>query len=452
MKRGTLLIGAVVLLELVACFLIFNFRASQPSPPIPNLEIVDSLTSEALLAAAGDCKSPSDWHRLAQIYMAYGFYPEARATFARAAELDPASSDYAFDYAFCLARIGRAEESNRQFENAIELGHPNPDAANFFVARNYLRLEDADSAEQYFRKSSQIPLAKFELAKILFRRGEYDESESLLRESLRAEPDAVQPYVLLAQVAQNRGDQQAWYSNSIEGANKWVRMKSPFGDERKELMETLSSVGYEKKLQESVVLVAQKQNMMARRGLKALQEVEWNLNAQEALIRCAIQSGQIPVSVKLIEERMERFGPSSLWLKRLAESQLAMGDSEAAVEAWIRGGKLNSDKTGAECYQYLARYLLQSKDDVEASEKYQALGILGVIRDSLTYEKYDEALGYARAAVELDPSSAEAFFLLGRAELGVLKLDNAIAAFRKCLELTPTHGRARRQLKALKVE
>lgn len=452
MRRATKVFGSIVLIEFLVCGVIYYQKASQATPPIPNLTIVDSLTSTDLRSAVEQCTTPTDWHRLAQIYMANGFYPEARSTFERATQLNPDSAEFAFDYAFCLARMGIVEESNQQFEKAIELGHSNPAAAMFFIGRNHLRAEDPDSAEKAFRKSAQIPLAKYELAKILFRRGKLDESEELLGEVLSAEPNTIQPYVMLAQIAQQNGDQKTWLNNSIEGASKWLRIKSPFGDEREKLKKIITTLGYEKLLAENTILVNQRQNRIARSGLKELQKVEWNLFAQDALIRCAIQSAQIPVSVNLIEERMARFGPASLWLSRLAESQMVLDQPEAAIESWIRGGKLNSDASGRKCYQNLGRYYLESEGDKETSEKYQALGIIGVINESLKFGDFPKAVRLAKAGIELDPESAECFYLLGRAELGVLKSEDAINAFRKCLELQPTHGRAQRQLMALGVK
>ncbi len=449
MKRSTRIVGVVVLAELLICGVIYFQKSSQPTPPIPNLKVVDSLTAADLEAAAQQCVSPQQWHHLAELYMAYGFYPEARSTFARAVALQPKSADFAFDYAFCLARTGDLDESNQQFENAIELGHSNPAAARFFIGRNYLRAEDPEAAAESFRKSSKIPLAKFELAKILFRQDKLDESEKLLIQVLTEEPNTIQPYVLLAQIAQQRGDEKAWLANSIEGASKWLRVESPFGKERQKLRETVATIGYEKLLYENTVLVNQKQHLEARRGLKKLQEIEWNLFAQDALIRCAIQSAQVPVSVKLIEERIDRFGPASLWLSRLAESKLKMGRNEEAVEDWIRGGKLNSDEAGLKCYEFLGRYFLTTGNDEETSEKYQAIGILHAVNESLKYEKFEDAERFAESAIELDGQSSEAYYLLGRAKLGVAKSTEAIEAFQKCLELEPTHGRAQRQLKAL---
>ena len=77
-------------------------------------------------------------------------------------------------------------------------------------------------------------------------------------------------------------------------------MESPFGDERDKVRESFTSIGYEKRLVENSNLVNQRQERIARPALKELQAEEWNLTTQDTLIRAAIQSAQIPMSVELI--------------------------------------------------------------------------------------------------------------------------------------------------------
>lgn len=449
MKRSTKFFAVIVAVQLAVFGWMYYSRYALPSPPVPNLSIIDSRTAGELKEVIEKCTSPEDWHQLARYYMALGFYPEARATFGRAVELNPDSAEFAFDYAFCLSRMAIVEESNRQFQRAIDLGHEKAAAAMFFTGRNHLRDENPDAAKAAFRKSATIPLAKFELAKVLFRNGELEESESLLNEVLLAEANTIQPYVLLAQVAQQKGDRREWLINSIEGANKRLRTKSPFGEERKRVQETFSSIGYAKELRRNEILVNQRAEIDARGPLKDLQDIEWNIQTQDVRIRCATQSANIVRSVDLINERMERFGPASTLLSRLAESHRMLGNLDQAVEAWIRGGKLNTDKYGPKCYQYLARYYQESSGDRELSEKYQALGIIGVIQETLRVEEYKTAASIARTATKLAPDSAEYYFLLGRAQMGLAKRDEAVIALQKALELDPTHGRAQRQLEAL---
>jgi cytochrome c-type biogenesis protein CcmH/NrfG len=52
-------------------------------------------------------------------------------------------------------------------------------------------------------------------------------------------------------------------------------------------------------------------------------------------------------------------------------------------------------------------------------------------------------------ATRFDPTSAEAQFLYGRVLLGKAKTPEAIAAFKKCLELDPTFGRAKMYLEGM---
>ena len=449
MRREVIFTVLVIAIEIVVFGYLTYQKAYQQTPPIPNLEVVDSFTEEDLTYFRDTTKTPEDWHWLGQAYMAAGFYAEATATFARAAELMPDSAMVAFDNAFCLSRVGRLVQGNSEFQRAIDLGHPKSADAMYFIGRNHLRNNDPNNAEIAFRKAVKIPLAKFQLAKILYRRGDLDEAETLLTEVVRAEKGTVQTFVLRSQIELKRGDVLGAGKQSIEADSKWVRIKSPFGEQRGRLMDNNSKFGFYLKAKEAMAKVAQHENRVARKKVTEVLDEEFNLLVHDSFIKLDIFVGRIKEALELVEKRIERFGPNSSILLTLGDVRKMRGDNELALEAWEQGIDINSDKAARDCCKRVANYYGSELKNKEKSLFYQALGAELYAKEGILLEEFELANQQANLAVKFNPTSAEAFYLLGRSELGLGKTEAAADAFNQSLELEPTHGRSLLCLKSL---
>lgn len=449
MRREVSFTLVVIAIEVVVFGYLYFQKTSQPTPPRPNLAIVDSFTEDDLAFFRDTTKVPADWYWLGQAYMAAGYYAEAQATFGRAAELMPDSAFVAFDNGFCLSRVGNLEEANSEFQRAIELEHPKAAHAMYFIGRNHLRNEDPKKAEEAFRKAVKIPLSKFELAKILYRRGDLDEAESLLTEVVRAEKGTVQTFVLRSQIELKRGNVAGAEKQSIEADSKWVRIRSPFGEQRQRMMENNSKFGYYAKAKEAMAKVAQHENRVAREKVKEVLGEEFDLNVQDSFIKLDVFVGRVKEAVELIEERIERFGPNSSILLTLGDVQMLRGEEEIALQAWMEGIDINSDKSARDCCKRVANYYGNTVLDKEKSLVYQAIGAELYAQEGILLEEFGLANQQATLAVKFNPSSAEAFYLLGRSELGLGKTSAASNSFNRCLELEPTHGRSLLCLKSL---
>ncbi|MGB2501757.1 MAG: tetratricopeptide repeat protein, partial [Mariniblastus sp.] len=439
MRREISLTLVVIAIECIVFGYLYYQKAFQPTPPQPNLAVVDSFTEEDLTFFRDTTKEPEDWHWLGQAYMAAGYYAEAKATFARAAELMPESPWVAFDNGFCLSRVGQVVEGNAEFQRAIKLGHPKAADAMYFIGRNHLRNEDPENAEIAFRKAVKIPLAKFELAKILYRLGELDEAETLLTEVVRAEKGTVQTFVLRSQIELKRGNVAGAEKQSIEADSKWVRIKSPFGEQRSRLMENNSKFGFYLKAKEAMAKVAQHENRVARTKVKEVLDQEFDLMVHDSFIKLDIFVGRVKEALELIEERIERFGPSSSILLTLGDVRKMRGDDELALEAWKQGIDINSDKSARDCCKRVADFYGGQLADKQKSLLYQAVGAELYAKEGILLEEFELANKQASLAVKYNPESAEAFYLLGRSELGLGMTDAAAISFTRCLELEPTH-------------
>ena len=146
--------------------------------------------------------------------------------------------------------------------------------------------------------------------------------------------------------------------------------------------------------------------------------------------------------IELINERIERFGPNSSILLTLGDVHKMRGNNELALEAWKQGIDINSDKSARDCCKRLADHYGDRPNEEKKSLFYQAIGAELYAKEGILLEEFKLANQQASLAVKFNPSSAEAFYLLGRSELGLGMTDAASRAFRRCLELEPTHGRS----------
>ena len=379
--------------------------------------------------------------------MSHGYFSEAAATLKFASESEPENDTYLFDYAFCLSVIGEIDESNRQFNAAIKLGHPKPETAYFFIGRNYLRAESPGLAAEAFGNAPGIPRATYELARIKFQQGDLKSAVDLARQILNKYPEAIEPHILLSNVSQRQGDQSSSIKSSFDGSNRTQPIVSPFQIERDRIYDFYSEIGYGRELKEAYSKIDRRLFGPAVEKLDALLKVQWNLEASESSMQLAKMTGDYEKAARLIQERLERFGPSTKWYSEMGQIRLKLGQKDEAVACWKHGLQLNTDQWAVDCCIHLTKHYDNVNDSI-SSRKYEAIGAILVSQFSLGQGQIEEARMQAKKAARLNPESAEAHFLVG--ETNLKNIEAAKTAFKRCLELDPTHGRAMRRLKSFK--
>ena len=225
--------------------------------------------------------------------------------------MDPESGDAIYDHAFCLSRFGKTKPANEKFEQVISLKHPKSASAYFFLGRNYLREESPDQAEAAFRRAAKLPMAKFELARLLFRKGEFDEAEQLLAEVLEKQPTASRAKLLMSNIAAAKENQPRATSFSSEGSDRTDRIPTPFVDEKIRLGKATQSYGVDQRTAELFRLMNENRFDEAKPGLEELQSIQWTTQTQDALIRVATVNRDFKEAERLIEEEVYRSGPTT---------------------------------------------------------------------------------------------------------------------------------------------
>jgi tetratricopeptide (TPR) repeat protein len=438
-------LNQVLLIAVIALACFGGYRWLQQNgitqAPVPGFSVVDPVTAADLTRIAEECKTAKQWHELANVYMSAGYFAEADACYRQATKMDPEFGDAIYDHAFCLSRFGKTEPANEKFEQVISLKHPKSANAYFFMGRNHLRDENPDQAAAAFRKASKLPMAKFELARLLFRKSEFDEAEELLADVLEKQPTASRAKLLLSNIAAAKENQPRATSFSSEGSDRTDRIPTPFVDEKIRLGKATQSYGVDQQTADLFKLMGESRFDEAKPGLEKLQSIQWTTQVQDALIRVATAKRDFKEAERLIEEEVARSGPTTIWLGTLGNTREELGDIEGAVEAWKQGAEVRNDKTLPKCLSKLGQYY-EKKGNLEKANEYQVLLFLELARQAITQDQIDQALEYAQRAEKVAPTLAKVQYMLGKVYRKRAENEKSAAAYRKCLELDPTFGRA----------
>jgi tetratricopeptide (TPR) repeat protein len=122
MTRLQKLLLLVIGLELAAT----AWLAARRTAPLPvsRLEAIEESAVVQIreLEASTARRSPEDWLKLAEIYLAFGRIPEADYCFAQVDRFRLANPDYLYFWGTCLSRYGATTEARIRYERAIAAG------------------------------------------------------------------------------------------------------------------------------------------------------------------------------------------------------------------------------------------------------------------------------------------------------------------------------------------
>jgi Flp pilus assembly protein TadD len=121
---------------------------------------------------------------------------------------NPDDSTY-YNAAICLAKLGRCDESDLLFREAVRL-NPRELRARADYAGSLIRRNNAEKAEielrEILRINPKLESAYFHLASLAIIRSRYQEAEVLLKEVLRIKPDSVEALNNMGAIYLEMGD------------------------------------------------------------------------------------------------------------------------------------------------------------------------------------------------------------------------------------------------------
>jgi tetratricopeptide (TPR) repeat protein len=443
MNRNQRILSAILVVELAVGAVLCFRQGYRPTAPIAELSVIDPLAAGHIRALARQCRSPADWARLGDAYLAYGYFPEGEACYRQAVEDAPEPADLAYEWAFALERIGRNEAANREYERAIRQGHPRPGDCWYYIGRNWLRLEQAEQAREAFRKAGDHPLARYELARLLVRSGQPEEAISVLDRLTAEHPKAVQPYLLRYRIEALRDSPLA----AVYADRAWLApdvLPSPWEGEKVRLDETHERLGVAGVWSVCQGLLAQGQLAEAEPRLRHALQLHWDPAGVDLLAKVVARRGQLGESIYLLQQVLDREGPSGHFLIRLGDMYEQSRRFDLAGRAWSRAVQLGLPP-GAKYrdypYQKLAAYSRQ-QGDKDASGRHSAGALYAAGHEAFWNQKLPEARTALERAVELAPGMAHAWFYLGETRRLLGEAGPAQQAYQRCREINPDHGRA----------
>lgn len=142
-------------------------------------------------------------------------FAKAVESFRRAVELDPGLAKAHDSLGLCYEALGRFDEAERSWQEAIRLDSANPTRSPWpplNLGLMLTRLDRSDAAEARFRESvvcdPKFAPAHYQLGLLLEKKGRMAEAVAELEESSRLDPAAPEAPYALARVYRRAGDQE----------------------------------------------------------------------------------------------------------------------------------------------------------------------------------------------------------------------------------------------------
>ena len=445
--------AARILLGLVACELLagaaaIGVKLSTPQPPLADLSLVDRITAEEIRLLASAASTPEDWRRLGETYMATGFFREAEACHRVAAARQPNDGETVHQWAFALERLGALEEANAAYARAAQVDPARAAYSMYYIARNKLRQEDLSAAQDALAKAGDLPIGRYEMARLLVRQGERDEAAQILTELAREFPRAQQPPLVQYQLAlANQQPAEARDAADRQDAAR-ARVPSPFDVEFERLRSRHDQFGRKGKWRQAYRLLEEGNAAAAERVLRESLAANYDEYPADLLAEALFQQGRVEEAMRVQQELLQRLGPKVEYLERLGDTLNALGRQEEARAAWQRATQLSFGPPLRDVHGKLAASLAAAGLEEQATQEFaltaQAAGIAEFRAGRLT-----EAGTALREAVRLDPQLAHAWYYLGETARQQGDPAGAQDAYERCLATQTHHGRAADRLDQL---
>jgi tetratricopeptide (TPR) repeat protein len=427
---------AMVGVEVLAagCLFAWRLNSTLPSPPPVDL-YVDAITGRELLALPDQFlfDGTAKWRTLGETYMATGFYAKAEACLDRAAECDRHSAEIALSHGYCLERLGMLDEAWNEYRRAAKQGRRElATTAWYRVGRIHLQREQPVEAKEAFEQAGPDHLPSlYQRSRLLVRSGRAAEAEPLLNQLAKGSSDDLLVWQLRAQAA------RATPSLQLDEAHlKLSASRAAFGFERELTQARLKKAGRNVAAAERLVRLTRDDTHWQNQYLTLLQE------AAEAQLEQGNTSGARILLERQIE--LEELPTARAWELSGAVEFLEK-HSDRAWDDWSRAERMRPDAVD---HSKLARIALEEGDRPSARRQeglaHQFAGI-----ESFRSNKLDAARSELRQAVAAGPDLWDAWFYIGECERLLDDRSAAEAAYRRCLALNSTHGRARERLRRL---
>lgn len=450
----------LLVIELGTCGYLVAKRLSRHLPELPNAEFIDPLmmTDFQELAKQAETGSSKEWVRLGQALLGQGFYTYAEICYRQAAELDPSDEVAQASYAFCLERTGRTQASTLEYEKLKSFSGESAfplarrDFYLYSIGRNYLREENQIKAEETFRQNLGFQPAEYQLAKILVRSDRTEEALPIIESNLKKSPNSLYFRFLQSKAFESLGRmaeakqaadrvERAMYIIQLNFNINFVKPYSVRHGVQKEVqeyfklielndMDTLAS-----KLDKIIQLIGERPMPQHRATLVRMLEVEFQRKNPQRML--------------MLLDELNQYGIEDAdVLQFKAGAYLLSNETEKAIPLLKRTAEMSPT---IEIHQTLAN-LYEQKNENKKRDMHQAKMALLSAMMAFRNNQLAEAESSIQRSVKLNPDDAQAWFYTAETSRHLGNQEAARAAYARCVELNPNHGRALRELAILTPE
>jgi tetratricopeptide (TPR) repeat protein len=389
--------------------------------------------------------------RSAKLYSALGYtyeqqkqYKDAVEAYRHAIELDRDNLDAIRGLAQNLLSDGQADAALEQYK---VIADANPEDAQTYVriAEIYRKqgkydvaLENLKKAESMVQDSVEVP---YNIAAIYQAQGRYDEAVPIMRDLLKKSEKADGKYsngeksnraVFLERLGSIYRDQ----GNNTAANETFRQIVALGGDDNiergyQQIIDTWREAKEWQKALDTAKEAVQKLPSSQLKMVLALQQVDMGesdkaLKDVHGMLKGDADDREIYVTLSQMNTRLRRFGDAEQDLDKAEALSVKTDDKEYVW--FLRGATLEREKRYAEAEEAFKKVL--ASDPEHAS----ALNYLGYMLADQNI-KLDEAIGYIKRAVDLDPANGAyldslgwAYFRLGKYEQAE---DNLVKASQK---------------------
>jgi tetratricopeptide (TPR) repeat protein len=449
MNRLQIVLACAVALELCGAAAVIGLRLNATVPQPPHVEeYTDALTGGELLELPERhiFDSPPKWRELGEAYLAFGFFSKADACLSRAAPERAVVPDLALLHGYCLERLGEIEEAQAQLLRATETEDLRiSDQAWYLLGRNELRLERPDEALRAFEKASDSHLPSLHhRAWVLLRQNRADAARPLVERLTKQSPNDLQLWRLRARLAEQPGQPDAAVDlhDGLERADIAIVFD--------ELAPRLGAIRQRFGMAREIAVANELQRAGDIAGAAALLarlvrgETGWHRRYLTLLQNAAeIQgmAGDSATARQLLRRQFDeyRFPTARSW-ELLGNIEFHEEHFDEAREAWSRSARMLPNPA-----LHMKLSQLPSTSDDDRARHVATAGLLTGIQ-RFRENRLEESRQVLSDVVSRNPQLSSAWFYLGEIARSGGHSDDSVAAYRRCLELNPDHGRARRQI------
>jgi len=455
MRRFQKILAAVVLVELAALAFL-GWRQGRPGP-LPAVDWSACLIEDAVVDEIRKLEKrlrpddPASWAELAATYRAFGLFPQTEYCYRQVDKLSPKDRSYLYYWAECFDLMGQTQEATKRYRRVIREKLSSPIGANtaqycwLNIGQDRLREEDVRAAIEALRKAVDLPKAKFLLSRVLIRAGRAPEALSLLDALLRESPGMVEYNQMKSWAEAALGNEEAaqeFYERSLRSQQALWKWDPTYAEVLKRRKTMGSQAWHEKSLELEAQGKLQEALEWSRQAVQAF----WAEDRVQQLAKLELLTGRPKEALAQAEDCVKRVGASAKTLDIIGVASVQLGDPAKAQHAWEQAIELEPTPN---LYAKLAE-LQKMAGDARQMRKYQALEQYQIGKQAWLTNQLTMAREHFEKAIALFDGHAHTWFYLAETRRFLGDVAGAEAAYRRCLEINPDHGRAQRGLERMK--